>query len=458
MYRARLMAALSLATTLVVGGSVLTQASASPQANARPAVATKAAAAATWRPQQGAFFTKPRSAPKRMWMPERHVIAAINHTPRGATIRMSMYSFDRMPVAMALVHAKWRGVHVQVLVNAHERPKAQRRLKKAIGGNRHHSQFIYQCVRNPGHGVAEGSCRGAGDILHTKFITFSTSGAAHHVVMFGSLNMKANGSINQYNDLYVKNDATGLYGFYYDLFNSMRNDRPVAHPYMSRSLGPKWHAWAYPFYGQVTSEPIYQALQQVRCTGATNTWNGHTKIRVNMHAWDSDRGKIIAKKLVQLKGQGCDIKAQYGMAGRGVRQILARSTKHGRIAVRSNGYDTDGRAGPDGQYIDLYSHQKLLMIKGRQGNARSLERVYTGSSNWQASGKFGDELIVRITSASNFNQYERNWNWIWNNKTRAVGYMPAGAVYRTTTGRRMTGPMLIDPLSDRSIKYAETQG
>jgi len=60
----------------------------------------------------GAYFNNPRGGWNSRLRIERQVMHAINNTRKGATIRIALYSFDRVPVAKALIRAKKRGVHI----------------------------------------------------------------------------------------------------------------------------------------------------------------------------------------------------------------------------------------------------------------------------------------------------------------------------------------------------------
>ncbi|HCB06642.1 MAG TPA: hypothetical protein DEQ43_20775, partial [Nocardioides bacterium] len=72
-----------------------------------------------WKAYNGPFFNDPHLKSRHFTI-ERRVIDTIRHTPKGATIRIAVYSFDRMPVAEALIAAYHRGVKVQMLLNDHQ--------------------------------------------------------------------------------------------------------------------------------------------------------------------------------------------------------------------------------------------------------------------------------------------------------------------------------------------------
>lgn len=387
-------------------------------------VPSDASSWSSWTPQAGALFNTPRSTPANEDRLENQVIDAINHARTGSTIRMSMFSFDRVPVANALINAhRKRGVNVQVIVNGHEYPYAQHLLFKDLHQNRTAGSWYYQC---------RSSCRGQGDVEHSKFILFSATGAAHNVVMIGSLNMKLNGTHNQFNDLLTVRGQNGLYNDLATVFDQMKLDRLANPAYLDEKINAEYELFVLPFpRGSAATaktrwtkarDPITQLLAPISCKGA-DTDTGRTIVRVNMHAWSDERGVMLAHEFEELWAKGCDVKIQVGFASKAVRQIFAQSTSRGRMPVRSTGFDTDG----DGE-IDLYSHQKELEINGHYGTQTNKKLVVTGSSNYQNGGQYGDELILAVSSAKTYNQYAANWKWSWLHHTHGFAVLNGAGI------------------------------
>lgn len=408
--------------------------------------------ASGWTPREGAVFNVPRSTPAKENRLEDQVVAAIAHAKSGSTIRMAMFSFDRHRVSQALVDAYHRGVNVQVIVNSHEFPGAQVQLYRALGQNRTSSSWYYQC---------RASCRGVGDVQHSKFVLFSQTGSASDVVMVGSLNMKENGTVNQFNDLLTLNHRVNVYDELAKVFDQMKQDRQPSHPFIDYAVS-NFHLYVMPFprgsavtkstEWTIARDPITQLLAPVKCTGA-DTDTGRTIVRVNMHAWSDSRGVALAREFRNLYAKGCDVKIQVGFASHSVRDVFAQSTSRGRVPVRSTGFDTNG----DGE-IDLYSHQKELEINGHYGSQKNKKLVVTGSSNYQAGGQYGDELIFVIDSAKIYGQYAANWRWSWDYHTHGFavlngGGLPPSSAGRPAAGRVHRGPTLYDGLGTNSPQW-----
>ncbi|MGH3414617.1 MAG: phospholipase D-like domain-containing protein [Marmoricola sp.] len=402
-------------------------------------------------PDSGAHFNTPRTK-QAQWRLERRVVAAINHAHKGSYIKIALFSFDRKPVARALVRAHHRGVTVRVLLNDHQYTHAQRILKRGLGGNRHHRSWSYMCT----HG-----CRSHGDILHSKFLLFSHTGGAHYTSMVGSLNLTYNAVHNQYNDLWISKPYKRTFMWFNDLFNQLAKDKPSGEQNPPHPPNENWprsgastirgrlvrspshgslllQAIPWPNYSR-NNDPIMAILRRVHCYGATGGTGGtgnRTIVRVDMHAWSGDRGRWIAKRLRYMYAHGCHVQLMYGFAGAKVRNALARKTGHGYVPVRSNGYDTDHNG-----ELDLYSHQKELMISGHYGSQHKYRLSITGSSNYSDHGLTGDEILFLIHRHPAYNAYTRNFKWVWSHRTHPVHYQPHRSA-RMSLATRMQGDNL----------------
>ncbi|MGD9960430.1 phospholipase D-like domain-containing protein [Nocardioides sp.] len=364
-----------------------------------------------WSPKPGATFNVPRAGEKQYRL-HQQIVGAINHARKGSTIKIAVFSFDRKNIAQALVKAHKRGVHVQVLLNNHQVTPAQKLLHRALGRNRFKTSFAYECTRG---------CRSRGENLHTKMYLFNRTGAARYVVMTGSVNLTKNSAVNQYNDIYIRNNSPAFYKGFDELFQQMRKDRPQG--YWAKRIGDKvlLQATPYPNFGP-KHDPIMSILNQVHCKGAikgTGNKAHRTIVRVVMHAWNESRGLYLAQKIRRLYAAGCDVRLMYGFAGESVRNTFATKTARGYLPVHTTGYDTN----EDG-FIDLYTHQKELLISGNYGKNRGTKMVVTGSSNWNPEGLKGDEEILSLKLAGAYNQYANNFQFMWTKKSHLVKYIP----------------------------------
>src|ERR1700712_718054 len=89
----------------------------------------------SWKPTPGAAFNYPVGNQAARTVLVRRVIAAINHTLGGETIRIAAYSFQRTDVMNALLKAHARGVRVQIVLNDNWFSPQTFHLRRAFGHN-----------------------------------------------------------------------------------------------------------------------------------------------------------------------------------------------------------------------------------------------------------------------------------------------------------------------------------
>jgi phosphatidylserine/phosphatidylglycerophosphate/cardiolipin synthase-like enzyme len=158
-----------------------------------------------------------------------------------------------------------------------------------------------------------------------------------------------------------------------------------------------------------------------------------------MHAWNDRRGTYLAQKIRSLYANGCDVRLMYGYAGAKVRATVANKTRRGYVPVHTTGYDTN-----DDGFIDLYTHQKQLLINGNYARDPSTRMVVTGSSNWNDEGLRGDEEIFQMKLDGAYKDYARNFNWMYKYRSTRVKYIPYGST-RIAAGQTL---MRFDPLTE----------
>jgi phosphatidylserine/phosphatidylglycerophosphate/cardiolipin synthase-like enzyme len=104
-----------------------------------------------------------------------------------------------------------------------------------------------------------------------------------------------------------------------------------------------------------------------------------------------------------------------------MKRAIGTPTPRGTVPRHADGYNTDC---DELHEVDMYSHQKYMTISGHYGADRSASYVFTGSSNWTPQGISGDEMILRAGGAHLVTQWNRNFDFIWNHRSRPVGTSP----------------------------------
>jgi phosphatidylserine/phosphatidylglycerophosphate/cardiolipin synthase-like enzyme len=394
-----------------------------------PASAKVTAADRTrWRAPQGPFFNDPRR--KKGWFRiERKVIDTIKHTPKGSTIRIAVYSFDRMPVAKALIAAHRRGVKVQMILNDHQYTKAMRAVRREIGAKRYRSSFITRCTAG---------CRSKQNQynnMHTKFYSFSRAGRSKDVLAVGSANLMLNADKHQWNDLYFTSGDHELFRQFVRLFNDMRRDHSTRQPPQFFCGTPangiacddsvdRHTVWAWPKPSGPKNDLVLDLLGKVQCLTPDGAGGQkRSRIAVSMHTMRGRRGDYLASAIRQKWIEGCKVRVMYGLIGYHTKRVVGAPTARGRIPLRSTGLDFNpnddydlNKDGKDDLILSVYSHQKYVAIQGTYNGIPDTHMTVTGSANWASLSPGNDELWMTIRGKKLTRKYVKNFNYQWRNK------------------------------------------
>jgi phosphatidylserine/phosphatidylglycerophosphate/cardiolipin synthase-like enzyme len=380
-------------------------------------VATPALA---WAPPSGATFNNPKGTTAAKYRLQLRVEKAIRNAAPGSKVLIATYLMDRQPPVDALIGARNRGVSVQVVLDGGIDNGPSRRLVRSLNADNGRrglewgpdQSFAMQCT---------GSCRGGApnQAMHAKFYAFSHTGTAHNVVMVSSANLNKGGATLGYNDMYTMRGVPATFALYERVHAEMARDRVAGDPYRVLRDG-RFLTRIFPKRGaDSSSDPAFQALKRVRCSGATGSAGvrGHTAVRVSMFHWGGDRGVYLARKLVGLDRAGCVVSVIYGAPSSEVSRILRDSAHRGGIALYDSRVDRNGDHHPD-----LRVHTKYMLIGGSYGGDTSSWQVFTGSQNWvKQSLTGGDENTLQISSRADHGRYVDNFDFVRLHGSRKIG-------------------------------------
>lgn len=379
-----------------------------------------AAPATAWAPGEGALFNNPKGSTAAKYRLQLRVEKAIRNAVPGSTVLIATYLLDRRPPVDAMVAARNRGVSVQVVLDGGIDNGPSRRLVRSLNADNGRRglqwgpdrSFAMQCA---------GSCRGGAphQAMHAKFYAFSHTGTAHDVVMVSSANLNKGGATLGYNDLYTMRGVPATFGLYQRVHAEMARDRVAGDPYRVQQDG-RFLTRIFPRPGaDKSSDPTYQALQRVRCQGATGGagTHGRTAVRVSMFHWGGERGVYLARKLLALDRAGCRVSVIYGAPSNEVSRILRASAHRGGITLYDSRVDRNGDHHPD-----LRVHTKYLLIGGSYGGDTSSWQVLTGSQNWvKQSLTGGDENTLQIAGLAYHSRYVDNFDFVRLHGARKIG-------------------------------------
>ena len=394
-------------------------------------------------PKAGPAFNNPYGKKREV----RRLISQVNRTidsvPSGGRIRIASWNVRSGNVVSALIRAHNRKVSVQVVMdrsnwNPNNPNVDAARLAKALKvGNKKRSasrkSFVRRCI---------GSCRGKHGIAHTKFFLFNKvkvkkknrkkAKTVPWVVMYGSYNATELGATIQWNDLYTTKRQEARYKSFLGVFNQMAKDKRLKNPVQTYDDGVTATGF-YPYYGRGASgDPVMDIFNQVSCKGA-NTPNGRTRIRIAQTAMYGDRGLRLARKIAQLRKQGCNIRLVYAMFGNEVLRIM-RSAK---VPLTHLAYDNND----DGIY-DRYVHMKSMAISGNFAGDPGARITWNGSANWTSVALASDEVLGMVRKKWVTNRYSKWIDYMFTHRPAVWGpEHPGNSNYQAPTARMGAGAM-----------------
>ncbi len=258
-----------------------------------------------------------------------------------------------------------------------------------------------------------GSCRGAGGNMHSKFFLFSRTGKASNVVMVSSSNLNRGGAVLGWNDLMVMKGRPKSYQGYTRIHREMTEDTRAGDGKVEISDGPYLSRFFPMRDANRSNDPTLRDLRRIRCRSEL----GPTAVNVSMFYWKGTRGNYLATELLDLAREGCRVSIIYGAPSLQIAERLRTAARNRLIKLYDSRWDFNG----DG-FNEVRTHAKYVLVKGRVGTDRRAFRVWTGSQNWVAGSlSRGDEVTLNIAKAPVYRQYLRNWVRI-RNHSRSLPY------------------------------------
>jgi phosphatidylserine/phosphatidylglycerophosphate/cardiolipin synthase-like enzyme len=374
-------------------------------------------AAAAYEPPSGAVFNNPKGNRDAKYRIIQTVNRAVRGAPKGSRILISTFLLDNKASTGVLLGARRRGVEVRIVIDGDARNRHSKRLAKAMNKDNREKVKRKRVVGGPDGSFVvfcKDACRNGGAPNHTKFFTFTKTGKAKDVVMVSSSNLNKGGAVKGYNDLYVVKGKQKLRQDFARVHTEMAEDTANDKDgFLEFKRGPVT-ARFYP--KKSGADPVMSDFDKIRCKGARGGAgrNGRTRVHISMFRWNSERGIKIAKRVVALDKEGCDVSVIYGAPGSKIVDILSRSARRGGVKLWDSRIFNLDRA------VTLRVHHKYLLVSGRYGDDRSAWRVHTGSANWGRSLRAGDENTLNVAGKTAWKQYLRNWKFVKKHAARRI--------------------------------------
>ncbi len=396
------------------------------------------ASAAPWTPRDGVIFNNPKGSLAAENAIITQLNRAIERAPKGSSISMAMYLFDKPSTARRLYAAHLRGVNVQIIIDDGERSPEIRYLKQRLGTNKKARSFVASCYR---------SCMSqvAGSVSHSKFFIFSRVGNTPNVSMISSANPHNVNTEDSWNNIHTIASNATIYRSLRGYFVDMLKDKQNLNYYDTRKpIGSgKYKLYFFPRKAKagVQTVNLLDVLNHVSCRRVSKGYGsgGRTVVRIAMWGWTTAR-MDIAKRAWTLKNQGCkvDVILNQGRASRAIIQQLIKKTKYGQIPVYNAWVDRNRN-----DFGELYVHHKAVIVNGRWFGKGNVKVVYTGSQNFTSTGtRLNDELMLRVRDNGIYNAYSRNFSYIAGKYAPRMRKMPPRIILRNSAARAKFGPQV----------------
>ncbi|KUF20294.1 phospholipase D-like domain-containing protein [Streptomyces silvensis] len=363
---------------------------------------------------EGPVFNDPLGTDEAQHAIRTRLVRLTDAAVPGSTIKAAVYHVWETPVVDALLNARARGVHVQILLDSTSRTDrpdnpSYQRLASSLGTDRGGKSFVSlcptgkSCLGDPRHGKS---------IMHNKFWLFTEVEGARDVVVQTTSNSTPSAHTKFFNDALLLPDNPAMYGAFARYFDDMvrRDWRSWDYRTAGRGL---YKAYFFPREGTVNeTDTMYAVLDNVSC--AYKDANGvERRTRVRASIFKITR-KQIADKLVSLKKAGCAVDLVYAETDSARSQGGTPGTwealhKPGGPSLRCYHDDRDPLASGRKLTTPYIIHSKYVLIDGVYDGRRN-KVAFTGSQNYTGPAlRENDEVIVKIDDDSVHETYRRHF-------------------------------------------------
>lgn len=399
------------------------------------------AQAAAWSPKPANLFNVPQGINGTKVEQDRfraYVEATLDGMPRGSVARLAALDINLDSTVDALLRAHRRGVIVRVIVDGGQYAQ-EHRLIQALGSDvKANRSYAVACT---------GSCNSAGvSVMHTKMFTASSYGSpatARKVWVIGSSNFTTTNHYLNYNESQADDDPE-IYAGLIRAFDAMRFEPNRAAFSTFASKDGKYRVYMWP--GPKSTDVHLTALKAVKCGPASK----RTVVRMTMFYWTAARSDI-ARQLVKLRSQGCDVGVQVGFSASApdlIAQEVLDILWKGKVPTWNTRKDLSGDGKPD-----IYAHSKFFIVDGIIWNKRN-RVVWNGSANLSGSAVTrGNELLMRTDDDYTYKVFNGRWEQIKRTSTRITSHpdaSPSAKLAPSPNGRARAVPV------DLETELAET--
>jgi PLD-like domain len=348
----------------------------------------------------------------------RKMMAAIDGTKAGETIRMSFFSLTVENFSDKLIEAYNRGVTVRLIQDDHEIGPMWQDLVDVLGSDTTKKSWAVVCHR---------SCHSDENpsYMHAKIYLFSKTKSLSKVTMVCSCNPTYTQARVGWNDMYTWIGDSTIYEGGVRYFEDMtagavedaNGNQTTAIPqdhYFSVASG-RTQMYFFPKAGDGPEEdPVFQMLRDVDCIGTSAGYGslGRTIVKVAMYQWSMRRDRI-AHRLWDMSQDGCWVDVVYDQTATDKEVIeVLKTPGEGTYAIPTLTKSSEDK-NDDGDFehfVDHFNHEKYVLINGIYEGDTSTKFVIAGTANWTNTAlQYGNEITFTIKDNSVYNDYNEQF-------------------------------------------------
>lgn len=331
-------------------------------------------------PVLAADFNDPRiKTTEARYRVQNRLARLIDTMPPGGLLMLTSYTSVGGFLLPRIVRALNRGVHFQILIDAHSKTDDTEMIASACSNADAANSWLHY-IDGPDRGSS-------GTGLHSKtWMGLAPDGT--NTVLVGSSNLSDFAATNQFQDMTRIVNHPEAFKMFVDTFDDQASPSAVANPYVQKTAeGGLFAAQFYPDPGiDSTSDPL---MARLNALGTANT----VSLDLALHAWNGERGQWLATKVADLYLNGMQVRVLRGKHfDAGVLDTLTQAN----IPLRQAVFDGN---------VSIH-HKTMLARDGHQGS------VWTGSNDWD--GNYDrEEVDVQIKSNAHYQAYRAHFDRLW---------------------------------------------
>lgn len=338
--------------------------------------------------------------------------AAIQHTPKGATIQVAMWSFDDAATATLLQRAYRRGVHVQALVSAANCATVKEYLQPWTGSTVSGHTSYTRCINESARGASTGydtpirNGHRRYTTMHQKTITFSATGGYRYVSFIGSYNLTAEARDHQFNTAYRFVNDAWTYQQLGRIFAMNKWDRPMAGGTLVDAHHGNYRIVAPP-QQRGSADRMLGTIRKIPSGRGTT-------LRISTSGLSGARAVHLANAIAAKAKSGTCVTFVHTYTADATAMRVLRQYP-GRIHIANTQPTTSD---------PRFNHSKMMLWTWRDSSGRRQYRSWEGSEQMASLSLSNDEVTSVVPTRQAYATYTNFMKLMWKDAYGAKATLP----------------------------------